>query len=451
MSTSQSPRPQSSPGFSRRTLLRYGAGALAAGATFGVRRAAAFAPSDELRVASVGVGGMGGADLSSVAAAPKVRIVALCDVDSNNLGAASKKFSAAKTFSDYRRLLDELHGEIDAVTVSTPDHMHGAISMAAMSLGKHVYVQKPLAHNLAELRRMGDMATEKGVVTQMGTQVHGFEAYRTAVNLLREGAIGKVREAHLWVGRVWSGPAAGRPAEGSPPPESLDWDLWLGVAPKRPFAPGLYHQENWRGWRDFGTGTLGDMACHLFDPLFTALELKSPVEVISRGEPHREETFAPDSDVTYTFAGTPYTAEQVTFRWVDGARRPDVARAQFPADMELPSSGSFVIGEKGVMLLPHYGMPSFYRDGKPLEVEIKSAGAVDHYQQWTNACRGEGATSTPFSYGCVVTEAVLTGVVAGSFRDQPLRWNTEQLSFDHAPANELVHRTYRDGWKIAGL
>lgn len=435
---------------SRRQLLG-GMAATITASTLRPRTVWGQAPSDELRVASVAVGGMGWADVTSVAAAPHVRIVALCDVDAANLGRAHERFSEARTFRDYRKMLDEMGNEIDAVTVSTPDHMHGAIALAAMELGKHVYVQKPLAHNLAELRRMRDVAAKKKLVTQMGTQIHSHEAYRTAAHLLREGAIGKVKEAHLWVGRVWSGPKEGRPNRVDEAPANLDWNLWLGVAPARPYVKKLYHPENWRGWRDFGTGTLGDMGCHLFDPLFTGLELAAPIEVVSRGPKHREETYSPDCDFNFTFAGTPYTSEQVTFRWTNGAIERELAKGQFPKNIKLPSSGSFVVGEKGVMLLPHWSLPTFYRDGEKIDIHVASLGNRDHYREWTDACRGEGTTSTPFSYACPVTEAVLVGALSGNFRNQPLKWNSADLRFDYELANDLIHRSYREGWQIPGI
>jgi predicted dehydrogenase len=426
-----------------------GVGAAAAGAIFGVRRSWGQSPNETLRVASVGVGNMGWGDLTSVAADPKVRIVGLCDVDSNSLGKAAEAFPQAKTFRDFRRMFDELHGEIDAVTVSTPDHMHGSVALAAMSLDKHVYVQKPLAHNLAELRLMCKTAADKGVVTQMGTQIHGAEAYRTAARALQQGVIGKVSEVHLHVDRNWSGPMK-RPA-GVKPPANLDWDLWLGVAPERPYAPEVYHPMAWRGWRDFGTGSLGDMGCHLFDPIFTGLGLAAPIEVVSHGPQHGAETFAENEEVVYTFAGTPLTADRVTFRWTDGRAQRAVEKAQLPAGMALPGGGSFVVGEKGVMLLPHWAMPTFYSKGEPLEVNVEPAGSVDHYQEWTHACRGEGQASTPFSYSGPVTEAVLVGTLAGHFPNQPLKWNSADLAFDDPAATELVHRRYRQGWEIPQL
>jgi len=409
----------------------------------------AASPSEQLRVAAVGVGSQGRRDLNSVAQASQVKVVALCDVEEKVLGKAQEQFEKAKAYFDYRRMLDEMEGEIDAVIVGTPDHMHGPISLDAMSRGMHVYVEKPLTHNLGELRQMQELAAEKQLVTQMGTQIHSHEAYRTAVHLLREGTIGKVQEAHLWVARVWSGPEEGRPDRADAVPEDFHWDLWLGVAPERPYVEQLYHPWKWRGWRDFGAGTIGDMGCHLLDPLFTALELQTPMEAVSRGPQHREETFAPNSDLTLTFAGTPYTAEKLALHWTDGKSQRHFPADLLPADTELPSGGSLLIGDQGVMLLPHVGFPTFFRDGEVMEMPIESVGSRDHYHEWADACCGIGTTSTPFSYACPVTEAVLVGVVAQDFPGQALKWNSAELSFDHAPANQLIHRKHREEWGMS--
>jgi predicted dehydrogenase len=404
-----------------------------------------------LRIAAVGVGNRGWADLQAVASAAGAQIVALCDVDSNLLDHAANTFWQASTHRDYRKMLEQRGRDIDAVLISTPDHMHGAISLAAMSLGKHVYLQKPLAHNLAELRQMMNVAAEKKLVTQMGTQIHGEEAYRTAAKALQEGVIGEVREAHSWIGRNLPMPATERPAHADPVPKTLDWDLWQGVAPEQPYAEGLYHPFNWRMWRDYGCGMLGDMGCHLFDPLFGGLGLQPPIAVKSVGPANLPDTFAPDIDVTFTFAGTPRTADEMTIRWTNGAFKPDALRAQLPAGVSLPDSGSFVVGDRGVMVLPHWAMPTFYRDGAPLAVSVEPMGSVDHYHEWVAACLGKGETSTPFSYGGVVTEAVLLGTIACHFPQKTLRWNTEALKFDDEAATATVHREYREGWRPAGV
>lgn len=431
--------------FSRRRFLQTG---IAAVAPLVISRSCFGASVHEtLNLASVGVGGKGWSDLESSAKGKNVRVVALCDVDASNLKKASEKYSDASTFADYRRMLDEMKDDIDAVLVSTPDHMHAPIALAAMQLGKHVHVQKPLANSLRDLRAMQELAAANpSLVTQMGTQIHSEEAYRTATAMIRRGVIGRVSEAHLWVSRSWAGPEAGRPDKTDPIPEHLDWELWLGTAPQRPYVDKIYHPARWRGWKDFGAGTLGDMGCHIFDPTFSALELGPPTTVHSRGTEHYEETFAGDGDVTYEFEGTPHTTDNFFFRWTDGSgpSRPDAARASLPPDVELPAAGVFFVGEKGVMLLPHWAMPTFYANNEPMDVAVESLGSNNHYTEFTDACRGVGKTSTPFSYSCRVTEAVLTGVVAGDFRDRELRWDSDELQFDYQPANECLQQQSRE-------
>lgn len=439
------------PQWTRRQALKAGAAAVASVPLGRVRPANAAIQGEQLRIACVGVGNKGWDDLQQVASAPGATIVAICDVDSNFLDRAAAEFNKAAAFRDFRQMLDDRGKEIDAVVVSTPDHMHGAISLAAMALGKHVYVQKPLAHNLAELRQMMNVAAENKLVTQMGTQIHGDESYRTATKLLREGAIGKVREIHSWIGRSLPLPATKRPERGDAAPPTLDWNLWQGVAKEYPYAKKLYHPFNWRMWRDYGGGNLGDMGCHLFDPMFGGLDLKPPVAVKSSGPMNLPDTFAPDTDVTFTFAATPYTAGEATLRWTNGAVKPDAARAQLPAGVALPDGGSFVVGEKGVMVLPHWAMPTFFSKGAVMDLKFDSAGNVNHYHEWVAACRGEGQTSTPFSYGGPITEAVLLGTVAGRFPQQQLQWDSAELQFDDDGATALVHRQYREGWRPAGV
>ncbi len=429
------------PRLGRRRFLQSG---LALAAPLVISRSGFAASANEtLNLASVGVGGKGWSDLASSAGGENVRVVALCDVDANHLKKAAEKYPDAATFADYRRMLDQMADDIDAVLVSTPDHMHAPIALAAMALGKHVHVQKPLANNLRDLRAMQELAASNpSLVTQMGTQIHSDQAYRTGAAMIQQGVIGKISEAHLWVSKSWAGPAEGRPDKSDPVPDHLDWDLWLGTAPKRPYVEKIYHPAQWRGWRDFGAGTLGDMGCHIFDPVFTALQLAPPTSVVSRGVEHYEETFAPDGDVTYGFEASPFTTDNFFFRWTDGsgASRPDAARASLPPDAQLPGAGAFFVGEKGVMVLPHWSMPTFYANNEPLEIPVESVGSNNHYTEFTDACRGVGTTSTPFSYSCPVTEAVLLGVVAASFRDRELIWNSADLEFDYQPANENLGR-----------
>jgi len=434
------------PRLTRRSFLGRAAGASAAVAV--APTTFSLSPNAALQVACIGVGGMGAADLRQVASGRNVQIAALCDVDGQRLGAAAGQHEGARTFTDYRRLLDDVGKDLDAVVVSTPDHMHGPITIAAMELGKHVYCQKPIAHNLGECRRMAELAEQKGLVTQMGTQIHAHAAYRTAEATLRRGVIGKVREAHLWVGKSWGGPPEGRPDKKDPVPAHLDWDLWLGVAPERPYVREIYHPFHWRGWLDFGSGTLGDMGCHIFDPVFSALDLGPPLSAVSRGPGHHEETFASDGDVLYEFAGTARTTGPFTMRWTDGKAKRADELAQLPGGATLPGSGSFLVGEKGVMVIPHWSTPRCYRDGEVMAVELEERDSVNHYHEWTDACRGEGRTTTPFSYSGPLTEAVLLGTVAGRVPGRRLGWDPDRLTIDHDDAQRFVTRTYRPGWEV---
>lgn len=433
------------PQLSRRTFFEITAATPVLGAMAPLR-----VPREKLRVACVGVGGMGGSDLRSVASSKRAEIVALCDVDANRLANAAKHHADAKRFRDFRKLIESGHKEIDAVVVSTPDHMHGSVALAAMRRGKHVYCQKPIAHNLYECRAMADLAEKSGVVTQMGTQIHSHGAYQSAVATLRSGVIGKVREAHLWVSKSWAGPPKVRPEKQDAVPKQLDWDLWLGVAAERPFVRGVYHPGNWRRWFDFGSGTLGDMGCHIFDPVFSALGLGAPSGAVSRSERHFEETFAPDSDVVYEFPGTKWTTDRVKLRWTDGRRksRPDAAKAGLPEGHKLPGAGSFLVGEKGVLVIPHIAMPRVYVDGEHAPDAVVKRPNKNHYHEWVNACLGDGKASTPFSYSGPLTEAVLLGTVAGHYPGKQLAWNSAKLSFDDAKAQAHVKRAYREGWDI---
>ncbi len=395
---------------------------------------------------------MGGSDLGSVASSKFAQVIGLCDVDAGRLDAAAKRLPEAKAFTDWRKMLDALGDDLDAVVVSTPDHMHAPIALAAMGLGKHVYCQKPIAQDLRGCRRMAETAARTGVVTQMGTQIHSHGAYRTAVATLRTGVIGKVKEAHLWVSKSWAGPKDGRPDREDAVPEGLDWDLWLGVAPVRPFVQGLYHPAAWRGWIDFGSGTLGDMGCHIFDPVFSALGVGAPNSVVSRGPAHGEEVFAADSDITYTYPGTEWTTEQLTMRWTDGNRgsRPDAAKAQLPEGEKLPGAGSFLVGEKGVMVIPHWSTPRIYREGEVVEDALVVLEDRNHYHEWVDACRGEDVATTPFSYSGPLTEAVLLGTLAGRFPGRELGWDSAELRTGDAEVDALVERAWRPGFDLGG-
>ena len=267
-----------------------------------------------LRTAHIGVGGMGAADLESIASHNAVEVVALCDVDQNNLNTSHKLYPNAKTFTDYRKLLNEMHREIDAVIVSTPDHTHAPASLMAMEFNKPVYCQKPLTHYVSEARAMRELAKKKNLVTQMGIQVHSFYDYKLATLLIQSGIIGKVHKVHAWSPKNWGydGPI---PKGEDSVPDQLDWNLWLGTSPVRPYKEKVYHPGNWRKLVDYGCGTLGDMGVHIFDTPYNALELDVPTTITNKCRKPNGFSFPANNKVTYTFPGTKYTAETLTWIW----------------------------------------------------------------------------------------------------------------------------------------
>lgn len=417
-----------------------------------------FGANDRLNIAAVGVGGKGSGDIASTS--PGQNVVAICDVDDRTLGRAEKKYPGAKVYNDWRKLLEQK--DIDAVTVSTPDHMHAPIAISAMQLGKHIYVQKPLAHTIHEARQMRLLAKQYGVVSQMGNQGHSTSGYRTLVKLIQDGTIGKVKEAHAWANRpIWP-QGIDRPAKSDPVPSYLHWDLWLGVAKERPFVGpsgegkkdrGAYHPFNWRGWLDFGVGALGDMGCHIIDPVVWSCELGAPTKVWSDGPAPNDETFPEWGIIHYEFPGTKHTVgESIQVTWYDGRKKPAEELAQLPSGEKLPDNGSLFIGEKGVLLCPHGDSPRLLPTDQYAEFKIDAVDGSDHYMQWTNACKGTDDATSHFDYSGPLTETVLLGTIAIRFPGEAIAWNSEKLAVTNvAAANEFVRKSYRDGWQVKGL
>jgi len=404
-------------------------------------------PNEKLNIAGVGVGGKGKGDIASTSKGQNV--VALCDVDSVRGAASFKKFPKAKQYKDFRKMLEQK--DIDAVTVSTADHMHGPIALAAIELGKHVYVQKPLTSTVYEARQMRLLAEKKGVVTQMGNQCHSSVGYRMTVQMLQEGVIGKIKEVHSWTNRPSWPQGVGRPKGEDPVPDTLDWDLWLGVAPVRPYVKGAYHPFRWRGFYDFGTGALGDMGCHILDHTVWALELGYPLSVQSEGPQSTTETYPKKSTITYIYPGTKYTVDDtVKVTWYDGGNKPsrDLIPG-LPAKQKVGNGGGIYIGEKGVAFVPHPSGPQFFPKEDFQGLERPKLKGVDHYMQWTNACKGEGKTSSHFNYAATLTEMVLLGALAQRFPGQKLDWDGEGMKVTNfAAANAFVRREYRKEFKI---
>jgi len=439
-----------------------GAGALGLGATIFPAGRILAAPTRRIRHACIGIGGMGAGDFAQISGHPSVDIVAVCDIDEARSRGVRAKVPNAKYYHDWRELLATEH--VDSVNVSTPDHMHAAITMTALSSGRHVYCQKPLTHDIHEARMIGAKAAKTGLVTQMGTQLASSTADRIAVRWIRDGAIGKVREVFLWSNKPAGNyrPAGPRPKRVDPVPDSLDWDGWLGTAPERPHVTGVYHPSWWRGWQDFGCGWLGDMGCHIMDMPFRALGLDMPVSVKAEVEPawaadpqRRIETFPRWQIVEYVYPGTDLTAEDVVkITWSDGGKYPpDALRARID-NRAWPSQGALVIGERGVMLKEHGAGPQLYPRERLASIKPPQLKPQNHYHQFLDAIlgRGAGKTRSPFPYAARSTEMVLMGTIALRFPGRKLAWDAGAMRFpDVAEAQRFVRRTYRRGWEVPGL
>lgn len=438
---------------SRRDFLK-SMSATALGSQFLLARAATAAAvttrsaNQQVNIACCGVGGKGYSDMVETSAGHN--IVAICDLDAGNLARAAQQFPKAKTYRDWRQMLEQT--DIDAVTVSTPDHMHAPVTLTAIELGKHVYTQKPLTHNVWESRQLAKAAEKAGVITQMGTQHHSAARIKNAVQLIQDGAIGKVSEVHAWTdrpGNYWK-QGLQRPGQADPVPADFDWDAWVGVAPMRPYNAGLYHPFHWRGWWDFGTGAGGDMGCHLLDPVFTALQLTAPKTVAATGP-------EPDADsgptwcvVDYLFPGTQYTSEEVKLTWYESGRKPAAELIKAPNDWPGSENGVLFVGAKGNLFVGFPEPAQLFPVEDFAEYSMPAHEEGNHYTQWTAAITGEGSASCPFSYAAPLTEAVLLGGVA--YRSgETLNWDSAALKTGSAKADIYLKRAYRDGWKVPGL
>ena len=438
--------------FLRRTVLTSaGLWAVAPYVTSGLRAAAA--AGEPLLHASFGAGGMAASDIDGLTRRGGAKLVAVADVDLRRAEALKQKFPDVKIYQDWRVLLDQ-EKSIQSVNVSVPDHMHGPIAMAALQLGKNVYCQKPLTHDLHETRRLTEVARAKKLVTQMGIQIHSSGVYRQAVAMIQGGAIGKVKEVHAFSDKKWGGDGSPRPDRADPVPEAFDWNLWLGIAAERPFiGEGYYHPGNWRKRLDFGTGTFGDMGCHIYDPVFKALALTAPLSVRSEGPAPSQWNWAINAIVHYVFPGTTYTASKtVKVTWYDGDARPPQAIQALLGEEKLPGQGSVFIGTKGVLLLPHIGSAMLYPEKDFEGYQRPKVEEQDHWQQYVAACLGQGKASANFDYSGPLTEAILLGTVACRFPQTTFDWNAKQLQFTNVKeANPFIRRTYRQGWEVKGL
>lgn len=410
-------------------------------------------PSEKLNIAGIGIGGQGGHDIRQMTTE---NIVALCDVDWDHSAGMFKDFPKAKQYKDFRKMLDE-QKDIDAVVVGTPDHMHAFASMAAIKLGKHVYCEKPLTHSVWEARQVAIAAREAKVATQMGNQGQASEETRRLCEIVWSGAIGPVREAHIWTDRPSNGlfneywpQGVTRPKDTPPVPGNLDWDLWLGPAPERPYNPA-YLPFKWRGWWDFGTGALGDIGCHAFDPVFRALKLGAPLSVQGASTRVNEETYPLGSMVTYQFPARG-DMPALKFTWYDGGLRPP-RPAELEDDEEMGDNGRMLIGDKGTILGNRLISASKRKDfQEPPKTLPRSIG---HYKEWIEACKGGKPGGSNFDWAGPLAETVLLGNVTlrvalrKELTFKKLLWDSQAFKFTNcAEANQYLKREYRKGWTL---
>ena len=431
--------------FTRRRFLQ----GVSATALFGPLMARAQTTAETVNIACIGVGGKGWSDMQECSVGNN--IVAICDIDNERLGKAASEFPKAKRYSDWRKLLEQ--NDIDAVTISTPDHTHAPATMTAMLAGKHVYTQKPLTHSVFESRRLREVADEKKLITQMGIQHHATARLKLAVHAIQDGVIGKVHETHVWTdrpGTFWK-QGLSRPAPTGDVPPHIGWNQWLGVAPERPYVEGVYHPFHWRGWWDFGTGALGDMGCHLLDPVVNALQLSAPTTVSAEGPEPNPESGPLWCIVHYTFPETRYATADNLVHWYEAGKQPDRSVFQAPADWAGSQNGVLFIGDKGNLFVGFPEMPELFPKEKFADYKWPELKDHNHYQEWTRAVAGVGTTSCPFSYSGQLTETVLLGNVA--YRSgQTIHWNSEKLIAENQPgAAKFVRRPYRKGWEVDGL
>jgi len=404
-------------------------------------------PSEKLNIAAIGAGGRGGGDIGAVSSE---NIVALCDVDDKKAAETFERHPKAKKYRDFRKML-EREKNIEAVIVATPDHTHAVASMMAIKMGKHVYCEKPLTYSIYEARRLTMAARKAKVATQMGNQGHSGEGNRLICEWIRDGCIGHVREVHTWTNRpIWP-QGIDRPKETPPPPKTLDWDLWLGPAPYRPYNPA-YLPFKWRGWWDFGTGALGDMACHIIDSPFWALKLGHPVSVEASSTKVNSETYPLASTVHYHFPareGMP----PVKMTWYDGGIMPPRPEELEPGRrMGSDNGGALFVGEKGKLVCGCYGnsprlIPEAKMDAykRPPETIPRVKG---HHKDWVRACKGGKPACSNFDYAGPLAEVVLLGNVALRVSGK-LYWDGPNMRFiNNDEANKYLHRKYRRGWTL---
>jgi len=406
----------------------------------------AVSPNEKLNMASVGIDGKGRSDSSD--AGRHGNMIAICDVDTDRLEKVARRYPDAKKYTDYRKLLDEVGAKLDGITVSTPDHMHALVAARAMRMGIHCFCQKPMTHTISEARLLGELAKEKKLATQMGNQGTAGSELRKAAALLRVGAIGKVAEVHVWTNRpIW--PQGGpRPAPAEVP-STLEWGLWLGCAPERPYAEGAYHPFRWRGWWDFGTGALGDMACHTMNMPFMGLDLRDPTSVVAETSGHNGDSYPKSSKITFEFPANDWRGP-ITYYWYDGGNK---APLELLKGQKMSGSGCVVVGEKANLFSGNDYGGGYKILGDVTEPEVEFTRSPGHFEEWVGAIKGgpEAVSNFP-NYAGPLTETVLLGnlavwAAAEGGVGKKIEWDAKNLKPTNAPEVEkIVRKEYRQGF-----
>ena len=433
-----------------------------------------------LRIASVGSAGKGWDDLRGVSDEGRLHdIVALCDIDHRDGGpqppnlapvqtarslgivAAARMFPKAKLYTDFRRMLER--EDLDAITVSTPDHMHATIALTAIAMGKHVFVQKPLTQTVHEARVMRELAKSKGVVTQMGNQYRSSTGYRCAVQALQSGVLGKVSEAHSFLRSkpVWLPDIRSLAVGENPVPAGIHWNDWIGAGQPTAYKTHAYHNFNWRAWKEYGTGSMGDMGCHIMDVVVWALGLGAPTALRSEISNMDDLVYPESSTVVYEFPATPYTTEGFRYTWSDGLKMEHpIDKSKLPEGFKIPGGGSLFIGEKGIMHASPGSPPRLYPHEKFRDYTVGplkqmwadlSAEKLDHYREWPNAILAGRQANSTFEVSGPLNEIVMLGTIAQRVPGRRLVWDAAKLRFDDPAATALVRRSYRKGWEIDAL
>ncbi len=423
-----------------KTTTAAGAGVIAASVWTGAQAQDSKSPNQKLNIACIGTANRAAADIQGVQGE---NIVALVDVDSNYLSRKKKEFPEARTYADYREMIDAEKGKIDAVVIGTTDHHHAPATIRAIRAGLHVYCEKPLTHTVQEARFIAEAAKEAGVATQLGTQIHAGNNYRRVVEIIQSGAIGDVTEAHVWVGKGWGG--GERPEKGEQPPAHLNWDLWLGPAPERPYAAGRYHPAQWRRWWDFGQGTLGDMGCHYMDLPFWALKLRHPTSCVATGPEVHAETCPLGLSVEYQFPKRGDLAP-CKLTWYDGNMTPKKVAGE-----RVPGSGVMFVGTEGHMFADYNNYRLFPRDkfADFTAPEESIPNSIGHHAEWIKACKDGSPTLCNFDYSGALTETVLLGNVAYRTGEK-LEWDAANLKATNtSAADQYISKQYRTGWEVS--